>query len=68
MSSGSRRYRTAPCGGKKNVLWAYDAPTGAGKTTARTDTYHGRFVKRGEMNEAGWREALATLAALVQAS
>ena len=23
----------------------YDAPTGVGKTTARTDTYHGRFIK-----------------------
>jgi uncharacterized protein YndB with AHSA1/START domain len=23
----------------------YDAPTGTGKTTAQTDTYHGRFVK-----------------------
>ena len=23
----------------------YDAPTGTGKTTAHTDTYHGRFVK-----------------------
>jgi uncharacterized protein YndB with AHSA1/START domain len=94
-----------------------DAPTGAGKTSARTDTYHGRFVKlvpneqvvevvefettdptlRGEMtititladadggtdvlavhdglprgvptadNEVGWREALAKLAALVEA-
>jgi uncharacterized protein YndB with AHSA1/START domain len=93
-------------------------PTGTGKTTAHTDTYHGRFVKlvtneqvvevvefettdpalRGEMtititladadgggtdvlavhdglpcgvptadNEAGWREALAKLAALVEA-
>ncbi len=95
----------------------YNAPTGTGKTTAHTDTYHGRFVKlvaneqvvevvefettdpalRGEMtititltdagrgtdvlavhdglppglstvdNEAGWREALAKLAALVEA-
>jgi uncharacterized protein YndB with AHSA1/START domain len=24
---------------------AYDGPTGTGKTTAHTDTYHGRFVK-----------------------
>jgi uncharacterized protein YndB with AHSA1/START domain len=23
----------------------YDTPTGTGKTTAHTDTYHGRFVK-----------------------
>jgi uncharacterized protein YndB with AHSA1/START domain len=104
-------------GGSFRVSLTYDAPTGEGKTTARTDTYHGRFVKlvpnelvvevvefettdpalRGEMtitttltdagggtdllavhdglppgvpvadNEAGWREALAKLAALVEA-
>ena len=97
-------------------LATYEAPTAAGKTTAHTDTYHGRFVKlvpnkevvevdefettdptlRGEMtititladadggtdllavheglprglsptdNEAGWRMALAKLAALVE--
>jgi uncharacterized protein YndB with AHSA1/START domain len=105
-------------GGAFRISLTYDAPTGAGKTTAQTDTYHGRFVKllpnervvevvefetgdpalRGEMtititladadggtevhavhdglpsgvpaadNEAGWREALAKLAALVEAS
>jgi uncharacterized protein YndB with AHSA1/START domain len=27
------------------ISLTYDAPTGTGKTTARTDTYHGRFVK-----------------------
>jgi uncharacterized protein YndB with AHSA1/START domain len=105
-------------GGSFRVSLTYDAPTGTGKTTAHTDTYHGRFVRlvpdeevvevtefettdpelRGEMtititladadggtdvravhdgvpagvapadNEAGWREALAKLAALVEAS
>ncbi len=32
-------------GGSFRVSLTYDAPTGAGKTTAHTDTYHGRFVK-----------------------
>jgi uncharacterized protein YndB with AHSA1/START domain len=105
-------------GGTFRISLTYDAPTGTGKTTAQTDTYHGRFVKlvpneqvvevvefettdpaiRGEMtititladadgggtdvlavhdglppgltagdNEAGWRESLAKLAALVEA-
>jgi uncharacterized protein YndB with AHSA1/START domain len=104
-------------GGTFRISLTYDAPTGAGKTTAHTDTYHGRFVTlvpnervvevvefettdpalRGEMtittiladaeggtevlavheglprglssadNEAGWREALERLAALVEA-
>jgi len=104
-------------GGSFRISLTYDEPTRAGKTTAHTDTYHGRFVKlvpneqvvevvefettdpamRGEMtititladadggtdvlavheglprgvptadNEAGWREALAKLAALVEA-
>ena len=104
-------------GGSFSISLTYDEPTGAGKTTAHTDSYHGRFVKlvpdeqvvevaefetadpalRGEMtitttladapgggtdivavheglppglpmadNEAGWREALAKLAALVE--
>ena len=102
-------------GGPFRISLTYDEPTGTGKTTAHTDTYHGRFVKlvpneqvveivqfettdpamTGEMtitttladadggtdvvavhdglprgvpiadNEAGWREALAKLAALV---
>jgi len=104
-------------GGSFRISLTYDEPTGAGKTAAHTDTYHGRFVKlvpneqvvevdefettdpalRGEMtititltdadsgtdvlavhdglppglstaeNELGWREALAKLAALVEA-
>ena len=104
-------------GGLFRISLTYDEPTGAGKTTAHTDTYHGRFVKlvpneqvvevvefetpdpalRGEMtitttladadggtdvlavhdrlppglptadNEAGWREALAKLAAFLEA-
>ncbi len=33
-------------GGTLRVSLTYDAPTEAGKTTAHTDTYHGRFVKR----------------------
>jgi uncharacterized protein YndB with AHSA1/START domain len=104
-------------GGSFRISLTYDEPTGTGKTTAHTDTYHGRFVKlvtneqvvelvefettdpelRGEMtitisladadgggtdvlavhdrlpagvsiadNEAGWQEALAKLAALVE--
>jgi uncharacterized protein YndB with AHSA1/START domain len=103
-------------GGTFRISLTYEAPTAAGKTTAHTDTYHGRFVKlvpnkevvevdefettdptlRGEMtititladadggtdllavheglprglsptdNEAGWRMALAKLAALVE--
>lgn len=32
-------------GGSFRVSLSYDAPTGTGKTTAHTDTYHGRFVK-----------------------
>lgn len=32
-------------GGAFRISLTYDAPTGTGKTTARTDTYHGRFVK-----------------------
>ena len=31
-------------GGSFRISLTYDEPTGAGKTTARTDTYHGRFV------------------------
>jgi uncharacterized protein YndB with AHSA1/START domain len=105
-------------GGAFRISLTYNEPTGTGKTTAHSDTYHGRFVKlatneqvmevlefetadpemRGEMtitisladaagggtdvlavhdglprgvraadNEAGWREALEKLAALVEA-
>jgi uncharacterized protein YndB with AHSA1/START domain len=32
-------------GGAFRISLSYDAPTGTGKTTAHTDTYHGRFVK-----------------------
>ncbi len=32
-------------GGSFRVSLTYDAPTRVGKTTAHTDTYHGRFVK-----------------------
>jgi uncharacterized protein YndB with AHSA1/START domain len=32
-------------GGSFRISLTYDASTGAGKTTAHTDTYHGRFVK-----------------------
>src|SRR5574342_1000536 len=32
-------------GGSFRVSLTYDAPTGTGKTTAHTDTYHGHFVK-----------------------
>ena len=32
-------------GGLFRISLTYDAPTGTGKTTAQTDTYHGRFVK-----------------------
>src|SRR5688572_7254678 len=105
-------------GGSFRISLTYDEPTGIGKTTAHTDTYHGRFVKlvpdeqvvevdefettdpalRGEMtititlvdadggtdivgvhdglppgvppadNEAGWRDSLAKLATLVEAT
>src|SRR5882762_5866952 len=32
-------------GGSFRIALTYDPPTGTGKTTAHTDTYHGRFVK-----------------------
>jgi uncharacterized protein YndB with AHSA1/START domain len=32
-------------GGAFRISLTYDAPTGTGKTTAQTDTFHGRFVK-----------------------
>lgn len=31
--------------GTFRISLTYDKPTGAGKTTAQSDTYHGRFVK-----------------------
>jgi uncharacterized protein YndB with AHSA1/START domain len=104
-------------GGAIRISLTYEEPTRTGKTTAHTDTYHGRFVKlvpneqvvetvafetddmamQGEMtititlsdvdggtevvavhdgvpagvaaadNEAGWRDSLGKLAALVEA-
>jgi uncharacterized protein YndB with AHSA1/START domain len=33
-------------GGLFRISLTYDEPTGTGKTTAHTDTYHGQFVKR----------------------
>jgi uncharacterized protein YndB with AHSA1/START domain len=35
----------ARVGGSFRISLTYNAPTGTGKTTAHTDTYHGRFVK-----------------------
>ncbi len=32
-------------GGSFRISLTYDSPTETGKTTARTDTFHGRFVK-----------------------
>jgi uncharacterized protein YndB with AHSA1/START domain len=32
-------------GGTFRISLTYDAPTGAGKTTAHTDTHHGRFIE-----------------------
>jgi uncharacterized protein YndB with AHSA1/START domain len=32
-------------GGAFRISLSYDEPTGTGKTTAQTDTYHGRFVE-----------------------
>jgi len=32
-------------GGAFRISLTYEAPTGTGKTTEQTDTYHGRFVK-----------------------
>jgi uncharacterized protein YndB with AHSA1/START domain len=32
-------------GGRFSISLTYDEPTGTGKTSAHTDTYHGRFVK-----------------------
>ncbi len=32
-------------GGSFRISLTYDVPSGTGKTTAHTDTYHGRFLK-----------------------
>jgi uncharacterized protein YndB with AHSA1/START domain len=34
----------ARVGGSFRISLTYDTPTGAGKSSAHTDTYHGRFV------------------------
>lgn len=44
MTSRVHEY-DARVGGRFRVSLTYDAPTGTGKTTAHTDTYHGRFVE-----------------------
>ena len=36
---------TAREGGSFRISLTYDRPTGTGKTTDQTDTYHGHFVK-----------------------
>jgi hypothetical protein len=40
-------------GGSFRISLTYDAPTGTGKTTAHTDTYHGRFVRRQRLRANG---------------
>jgi uncharacterized protein YndB with AHSA1/START domain len=32
-------------GGQFRISLTYEAPTGTGKTTAQTDTYHGQFIR-----------------------
>ena len=32
-------------GGEFRISLTYDSPTGTGKTTAQTDTFHGRFIR-----------------------
>jgi len=44
MSSHVHTFEPREGGAFRNSL-RYDEPTGTGKTTAHTDTYHGRFVK-----------------------
>src|SRR6516162_6951347 len=39
-------YFDARVGGEFRISLTYDRPTGTGKTTARTDTYRGRFDHR----------------------
>ena len=43
--AGRHDVRRAREGGAIRVSLTYDEPTGTGKTTSRTDTYRGRFVK-----------------------
>jgi uncharacterized protein YndB with AHSA1/START domain len=40
-------------GGSFRISLTYDEPTGTGKTTAHTDTYHGHFAKLAAFVEAG---------------
>lgn len=44
MTSHVHTFEARP-GGTFRVSLTYDAPTGAGKSSAQTDTYHGRFVE-----------------------
>jgi uncharacterized protein YndB with AHSA1/START domain len=44
MTSEIHRFE-AHEGGTFRISLTYDAPTTAGKTTAQTDTFHGRFVR-----------------------
>ncbi|MGH3483470.1 MAG: SRPBCC domain-containing protein [Nocardioidaceae bacterium] len=59
-------------GGAFRASLTYDAPTAAGKSAPRTDTYHGTFVRLvpdaipPQDNETGTRMALANLASLVE--
>ena len=39
-------------GGSFRISLTYDAPTGTGKTTAQTDTYHGHFVSLYRTNKS----------------
>jgi uncharacterized protein YndB with AHSA1/START domain len=44
MTSHVHRFEPSQ-GGLFRISLTYDMPTGTGKTTAHTDTYHGRFVE-----------------------
>jgi uncharacterized protein YndB with AHSA1/START domain len=44
MSSEVHRFEARE-GGAFRISLTYDRPTGTGKTSAQTDTYHGRFVR-----------------------
>jgi uncharacterized protein YndB with AHSA1/START domain len=50
MSSHVHEFETRE-GGSFRISLTYDSPTGTGKTTARTDTYHGRFLRLVEGEE-----------------
>lgn len=56
-------------GGSFRISLTYDEPTGAGKTTEHTDTYHGHFsrlVPDEQVVQVSWRMALDKLAAFVE--